>query len=455
MKKSIARLLVICLGLLLFCSCIKKREPEKNIVESNLEKGTRKITVLFTRADLGVHSHQERIDIASKQLFEMYDIEVERYYVPGYEDITDFFESPTSPVSRTEYYDKLYTEIMAGRGPDVYMFGGMGIFNDLEKKMDSGAFYDLNELMVEDPEFNIDEYEKIIMDRGIYKGKRFIFPLTYSVATLLTSKEDFEEKGFSIEDFSTYDSFISKWEDIQGTDNFRMFKGSMSEWKDFLIHFGWLEECIDYENGNTNFDNPNFERVVRIIREEYRLKNHSKPLKEFESYPEGLFYRPSFITLLFSSLYPIDVNDMLLLPIPNASGKSVAELQECCMISSSTKDPEAAWLLIKTLMSDKCQREMMQAKFNDNVTTKSTLIDEDIETKIANYEVYDEKYIPDKVIVERIKEMYHNYSAAVIPYSNGKDLYLQMEGFFTSNEDQDIDTIKAKLINYYRIHMSE
>ena len=464
MRRIITTLLLVAVVMSLFGSCAKGTgvsggNPALGTSGWESEPGNtaegKKITVLFTVTDGGRFSHQERFDSASRILAEAYGIEVERYQVPGYEEITDFFESPDSPVSRVVYFDKLYAEIMAGRGPDVYLFGSMGVFHDLPKKMDAGAFYDLNEFIEKDNDFDITEYEEILMNEGVYKGKRFVFPLTYSVTALLISREKFETLGLSAEDYSTYERFISTWEDIQRTDNLRMFADSMSGWKLFVISRGWLEECVDYESGTTDFDTPSFRRVVELLQEEYRLENHSEPLFEFESFPDGLFYTPSFITLLFSSLYPIDANDIMLLPIPNASGNSTARIMECCMISSSAKDPEAAWLFVKAMMSDECQREMMSHVFNNNITTKSAFIDEDIETKLSSYPIYDPRYMYDDAVVAMIKEWYHGYDNAVIPYGTGRDLYLNISGYIESDEEQDFDRFKNELENYYEVYLSE
>ena len=461
MKKIAAFLLAAVVVVSLLGSCAKEQETNGKEPSSGTNAGEAgsgsssektKITVLFISQSLaGAPGHEGRFDYASRVLAETYGIEVERYHVPGYGPVTKFFDSNESSVM---FFEKLYAEMLAGKGPDIFLSGPFDGFWDLPKKMDAGAFYDLNEFIENDGDFDITEYEEILMNEGLHKGKRYIFPLSYAVYSLLISKEKYEALGLLAEDFSTYERFLSTWEDMQRNGNLKMM--AQRGWgSSFIEAQGWLGECVDYESGTVDFDLPSFRRVVELLQREHRLENRIGPLEEFETYPESLFHMPTFFTLMFTPLYSMDTKDMLLLPVPNANGNNTAQIMEYCMMSSSTENPDAAWLFLKTFLSDECQRELMQRQFHNYVTTKSALIDEDIETKIAIKPIHRPELMYDDDVIAMIKEIYLGYDNAVINYERGRDLYTKMSDYIESNEDQDFDSFKAELENYYRIYLTE
>ena len=451
MKKILTLLIVIALLIVLFCSCSEKQELKGDSPKHEISSEKKKISVLFTKSDSGFLIHEYRFNIAKRILEETYGIEVERYYVPGYEDST---ENLYQYEPRGVFYEKLYAEMIAGKGPDVFLFGAYGTFFDLYKKFDAGAFYDLNEFIENDEDFDIDEYEDILLDVGVYKGKRYLFPITYGIKPLLISKSKFENLNLSVEDFSTYDRFVSTWDSIQ-KDGTLKFLANTGYWSEFLCYEGWLEECIDYEAGTVDFSLPAFQNIVEIMQTEYMLDNNSDPLAEFETYEDSLFYVSGFISLMFTPFYDFDATDVMMIPVPNSSGNNTAQVMDCFMISSASKNPDAAWLFVKAMLSDAAQREMMNIQSSHYVSTKSALIDESIETiiSLSTYEWLPE-YIPDEALTGRIKELHHNYDNAVIPFVNTQDLYQKIENYIKDN-DRDIDSLRTELENYYRLYLSE
>ena len=70
-----------------------------------------------------------------------------------------------------EYHEILRTEIPAGRGPD-FVFGYTNDFPDVYKTMQTGLFEDLNPYLMNDPEFDMSEYNQAVLDGGILYGRR-------------------------------------------------------------------------------------------------------------------------------------------------------------------------------------------------------------------------------------------------------------------------------------------
>ncbi len=119
--------------------------------------------------------------------------------------------------SRTDienYQTVLATELMAGQGPDLILWNGYPYgddaardFGDVYKVMDAGIFYNLDNFIQNDSEFNMEDYNQAIFDAGVYKGERQFIPLYYGVSIISTSKECLEKNGYSLSDNPTYDEF--------------------------------------------------------------------------------------------------------------------------------------------------------------------------------------------------------------------------------------------------------
>lgn len=95
--------------------------------------------------------------------------------------------------NNAELSSKLNTEIMADDGPDlIYFDSGFGSISNIEKMMSLDMFADYNELLSNDnsdSKINLDNYDKTVMNSGVYNGKRYFMPISYMPDVLITTKE--------------------------------------------------------------------------------------------------------------------------------------------------------------------------------------------------------------------------------------------------------------------------
>ena len=76
---------------------------------------------------------------------------------------------------------QLNTEILSGKGPDLFIMEGnrltnVNLFPDIEKSMMNGAFLDLTDVM-DSNEFTAENFYMTLLDAGKLKGKQYILPL--------------------------------------------------------------------------------------------------------------------------------------------------------------------------------------------------------------------------------------------------------------------------------------
>jgi len=139
------------------------------------------------------------------------------------------------------YKETLKTELAAGKGPDL-IFGTDFDYPDIYKSMDSGVFLDLNPLIDSDDEFNLDDYVKVALDAGVYKGKRYVMPVEYYVPILLTTKEILDAESITPSDLATFDGFI-------GTVNKYHEKYKDDPDKMVFFKYPWPEQIVRAKSG--------------------------------------------------------------------------------------------------------------------------------------------------------------------------------------------------------------
>ena len=108
---------------------------------------------------------------------------------------------------RYELYDQVSAQIMAGEGPDVFLIDQIAM--DIEKLVRQGVFADLEPFFEED-NFDWEPYNQAVMGGGVWNGKRFVIPLSYSFPLLFTTRTALEETGFDVDACKDYQGFLEE-----------------------------------------------------------------------------------------------------------------------------------------------------------------------------------------------------------------------------------------------------
>lgn len=91
-------------------------------------------------------------------------------------------------------FQKIATEMMAGRGPDlIYYDSSFGTSIDIYKMFDSELFIDLDTFIKNDKEFNLSDYNTNVIDAIRYDGKQYALPVSYGIPMFYSTKEVMEE----------------------------------------------------------------------------------------------------------------------------------------------------------------------------------------------------------------------------------------------------------------------
>ena len=271
-------------------------------------------------------------------------------------------------------YDKLSTEIMAGAGPDIL---SLDLLLPFEKLIDNGSLADINELIENDTDedkINLDEYNKAIMNAGVFDGKRYIVPMLYNFDIMISSENILDKFGVEYRqgDSLTYSTLGEEFINyFANPDGFSFLTSSDSRHGRKSVFYKFLNDYVDFENKTTDFDTDEFRNSLDVMTEIYRnsteenyiiLDNDNKDVEWGES--KNLMFDASFSDTasprVIERLYrcnfvgyiekPVIFNG---LSITKNSGK--AYMQYAVAINNNSKHKETAFKFIKYLLSERTQ----------------------------------------------------------------------------------------------------
>ena len=200
--------------------------------------------------------------------------------------------------STKQMYEKISTEIMAGKGPDLF---SLDYRIPYEKLIHNGAFADVNEL--NDGSIDFNDYNSTIMNAGVYNGKRYIIPAFYKPRILRTGSRIANkfnlpnEQGATI----TYDDIDKIFNSyFQNPQDFSfIYAEDFFSYNSKPFIYDYIASCVDYEKGTTDFDSPQFCKSIESIK---NIISHSSD--SYEIFDDGLDCKQ-----LFEGLMNLKVTD--------------------------------------------------------------------------------------------------------------------------------------------------
>lgn len=170
---------------------------------SDGDRKTTTLTVCIDEYDRG---------LAFKSIFDKFEAEHPEIEVI-YEIIPDLITENYTPEMRESTINRLRTQLMAGKGPDIYIdlmhpYGNrdeIEFLSDIKLAMDSNAFCDMLPYL-ESVGVNMDDFIAPVMEAGRVDGKQYIVPLHYDAYCIITNDYTWELLGG---DNGFKDSFVA------------------------------------------------------------------------------------------------------------------------------------------------------------------------------------------------------------------------------------------------------
>lgn len=300
--------------------------------------------------------------------------------------------------SYEEYEAKLNTEVMAGGGPDILSLSQMLPF---EKLIKNNSLADINTIAQQcSKSFNFDDYNSVVMDSGVFSGKRYILPLYYGLDYLVTSTERLEHFGLSLENL-TYDTLL---EDIKNKELDAYLVDPYDLGKRF--YYSFIRQFIDVEKGTTDFESKEF----RALAEDFKTAIIGDSFESFENYDPNDQERKEYLFDGYdfsgrAGAFPVYARDFMhingnvisltvdgkaetdTLFFPNYSrkGESSATVEIGLAINANCKKSEKVMKLIEYLLSFEAQSYFCGGRESDNAYAGQGFLP-------VNKEVYEASY---------------------------------------------------------------
>ena len=320
---------------------------------------------------------------------------------------------------------QLRAQIMAGKGPDVYLLPTSPVlttsipyystswkfvtteveplFRDVTQAMHSGMFADVSSYYDADAALNAEGLHPDVMNAGVIGSARYVLPLRYTMPVLLTKEEKNAEAGI---DQAMIDSGIAALiQHALDTDNLML--GAGIRWPDDLT---MLPQVFDYEKGEMLVTPQQLAAYLRLYQQwratggeagRQFLERRTEEVRvlldaAWPDHPGEIF---TFLNLSFTwddfnahigygryfchwSLEPLAVfshdlpgaleqtaisyvlktDDLQVHPLRNIAGESVAEVVYWCAVGSSCSDPATAYDYVRLFLTEEYQHDGVRPK---------------------------------------------------------------------------------------------
>ena len=448
MKRLFSIILIIVIIIPLFSGC---RKEDIEVVSSDSPKDEQNISTNDTATGNNVYELEGSLtvycDYNTKYIsfFRLLVLEFNKIY-PNVEIIEYDPTDGNSSIGIEAKLLKFNTDMMAGKGPDVIISNG-SLTN--YKAITSGIFLDLNQLIYEDSSFNLDLYEKAVLDAGVFGDKRLTLPFLHHTNSLMTTEERLSELEIPPNSLSTPEGILSAFEVAANNRQLPYMQINQMAW------YSWLEDLFDYENNTVDANNIYLHRVVDLFKvidnrtnQGYIFSNTKKYFDEI--YETEAFYIDPSITFR-CAYYQAHDTKCKMVELPNDYGGTTATVFMYSAINQNCKNPKLAWEFIKCTLNKSLQSSYHM--FNGGFPVLRSVQD-DTYSALCRQGTWGDTEHTDKMIAFFIESRSPITSAIYRFESSDIEGFLYMfEPYF--NDENSYEECLAEAINYYSIYLSE
>ncbi len=358
-----------------------------------------------------------------------------KQYQELYPDVTVQITSESNPdiESSQAYYTKLASEIMGGKGPDLFVVNDS--FWNVEKMMRQDIFADMQPYFDADA-FDWEPYNTAVMEAGVWEGKRYVIPLTYSIPVLITTQKAIDETGFDVGNCGDFYGFMEETQKIMDDPNQTraVFRQSWTmKWFPQIAGISY----IDYDNLLIDPTAPGLAEGLAWCRD-----NFAEDLGDYNLYDlyaaasiwdgHALFEYPfsyglkNGFMLNYAVLDTVDTGVMV--PIRNLEGGINARVLDAVAVRANSPNLQNAYNFLKILLSPSLHTECV-----GNQTDLSVLNEANWDYYRRHAEGYDfiQSYHEDFTSVDTIPE---SAMAEYMGYTEEVDgaYFLDRSGFISA-----------------------
>ena len=381
-RKTIAAVLaVLLLSALVLTGCMAERDEGMETTAKDAALMTEEQTVAEDKDVFWIVTDEDSVmnslveSVTEQFMQEHPDIKINLQILPTDDQILD----DTSYVdSREIMLQQLRTQILAGRGPDVYLLPTGGskyqmLFEDVNLAMRNGLFEDISEYYEADTELRTEELISGVMDAGVLGGHRYILPLRYDMPVAYVDVAQFEALGGSMDIFER--GIMDIYQRVLSLNDTRLAIGAYTTndaAEAFSMNF--LGEVIDYDKHRLLLqteDLVSYLETVQAVRAMAEVEQDNWERLIAYSEPSNLadlFSRLEFWTdyecmyvgrlqdyldnSAYAKLYEMEI---AAIPIADANGKVSADITYYGAIGYGSNKVELAYDYLRLFLTEQYQ----------------------------------------------------------------------------------------------------
>lgn len=299
-------------------------------------------------------------------------------------------------ISATE---RMQTELMAGRGPDVLLLPSSAEWNimtdvtsfpvliqDVNQAMRNGIFYDISEFYEADTDLGKEALAETVMDAGVVDNARYVLPLRYNLQVTYVNMDAFRATGLSTELFEK--DIVSFWNALVECGNSSVISSAIfrTALNNELKRFGNL---IDYENQEVLLTQEELVNYYRAFMEFEIAKGDSSQLSAFPvmknyiavksgedaglSMPwiaagNCMFAGDLDYVLHNAVIAKAERVDLEMFPLKATDGSVIADITFYGAVSAGSENPDLSYEFLRYFLTEDAQWE--QSVYSENTWGK-------------------------------------------------------------------------------------
>ncbi len=262
---------------------------------------------------------------------------------------------------RYDYVQKINTQMLTGKGPDILQLSSIPYRKYADKKL----LLDLKRLMEKDPSFDKSRYYTNIFDALEYKNKLYIMPLSFSYPSLVTNTGFIKEQSININDqnwgwndFIDVANQVTKDINDDGKSDMYAIPTMTAENLFAAIYNSFEQGFIDYESKEAYFSSEEFIDLLKMCRKISAGSFVNPDVTMANMDQGGIVFSPKHTTdfSIFYSNWLINADEVSFYSYPSSNKNSYSFITDQVYgINSRTKYTEEAWEFIKFLISEEIQ----------------------------------------------------------------------------------------------------
>lgn len=281
----------------------------------------------------------------------------------------------TDKAEREAMLERLRTQIMAGKGPDIYLlptsnsFYLGALFQDVNQTMRNGVFADISEYYDADTALDKDGLVTEVMDAGLVGEARYTLPLRYDFPVAYVDTAQFAAAGLSMDIF---DGGLTKvLEAVTTTNNSKVATSADMDMVISQCFLNFFPEIVDYEEQEVLLTQESVAEFLYLLQSQIALAG-DKPLYRMHptlsgyiSESESFWANQGFcmnidnleMAVLNGAIAKVQGIDLEMFPLTANDGSLIADVTFFGAIGGGCKKTDVAYDFLRQFLLAQTQWE--------------------------------------------------------------------------------------------------